>query len=160
MLRVGRNDAPFVLVDALMDGTLRWCPDDLRPLVADAWTMAEFPQVSLGTEMWVRLFEVAQYSRPADPLTIYRGCSPRRLRRMAWTLDEGQARWFALRFLWEAGAAGRSVYRATVAPDAVLAVIDDIEEDGGRGEQEVVVDPRRLGKITRIETLPVYRPER
>lgn len=155
MLRAGRNDAPFVLLDALDDGQIAWTPDHLQPLVADAWSAAEAPELDLGADLWVSLFSAADYPRPPEPLTLYRGCSPHRRRGMAWSTDIERARWFARRFLTQAGPRGRALYETTAPPDAVLAMVDGACVDGGRHEAEVVVDPTKLAQIRRAENYPV-----
>jgi hypothetical protein len=119
--------------------------------VADAWSAAEWPESELGREFWHMLFVAAAYPKPQGPLTLYRGASPSFVRRMAWTTDIDRARWFAQRFLVAAGLRGRAVYQTTVLPEAVLAMIDTACVDRGRNESEVVVDPAKLGKVTRVE---------
>lgn len=145
----GRNDEPALVYDAWSMGEL---PDQeaLQAVVADAWCGAEWPEDLLGTETWLELFLEAGYPAPRRSLTMYRGCVPGMERRMAWTTDRDKARWFAQRWV-TLGAPEAVVYRATVKPGAVLAMIDEVCEDGGRQEHEIIVLPDFLGKLTIVE---------
>ena len=67
---------------------------------------------------------------------------------MAWSTDIERARSFAER--WTGTGRAAYVYTAVAQPDAMLADIDALLEGGGRGEHEIVVDPSRLGRITRL----------
>ena len=90
----------------------------------------------LGTESLQSA--TADGQRPAAPVTLYRGAPGRSNGRgMSWTLDVDRARWFAQR--WDLTGRSGSVYKATVKPHAILAMML-----GGRDEAEVVVNPRRL----------------
>lgn len=149
LLLAGRNRGPGLLFewweDALLDH------DELRTLLPVVWSMAEYPERQIPPELWVELFEEVGFvsdvgrRRPAAPLTIYRGAGDEMSARgMSWTTDLPLAEWFARRRQGH-------VYVTTVEPDAVLALIDAVrsglEETGG--ETEVVVNPDRLGEITR-----------
>lgn len=151
LLTVGRNEGPPLLrtwweCNLLTRRTLR----ELVPLV---WSVAEWPIKSIGERAWVSMFKEAGFvsdtpseTQPASPLTIYRG-APRWKgpRGMSWSLDVERARFFARRIAILEPA---NVYRATVPPGAVLAILND------RNEQEVVVNPNMLqGRTTPIEAI-------
>ena len=70
---------------------------------------------------------------PEAPLTIYRGGEPDSI---AWSESLDTAKWFAARF-----RPHQNVWRATAHPDVILARFH------GRGEREVVVDPRNLEDV-------------
>lgn len=71
----------------------------------------------------------------AKSFTIYRGANEFNKLGLSWTLDRDRAIWFSRRF----GFKGQSfLMTATVNHRDVIAYF------AGRGEQEIVVDPRRL----------------
>jgi hypothetical protein len=121
--------------------------DDLRAVLADAWSAPESPQHCLGIRTWVELFRTAGFisdsNRPAptEALTIYRGATWGRRRGMAWSTDPERAAWFATRD--ELHKRDALVYTVTVEPSTVLALLD------GRNEAEVVVDPTELPPVRR-----------
>lgn len=137
-LNVGRNEGPALLHDLYHTGSLSVV--DNPGIVADVWSMAEFPVNLLPDEMWVGLFEEAGYThdgqpapRPTDAVTVYRGALFERRRGMSWTTDMDRARWFAERDL----GGGRGMIWAYLAPpEALLAFI----HDSSRGEAEHVVN--------------------
>lgn len=65
---------------------------------------------------------------------------------MSWTTSREVAAWFAERWRGK----GAHVYTVTAAPDAILADVDAILGDGGRGEHEVIVDPSMLPRLVRV----------
>ena len=71
---------------------------------------------------------------------------------MAWTTDLEKARFFATRWV-NIGAPAAYVYRTKLESIAILCDIDALQPHGGRGECEIVVDPRFLRKIERIEKI-------
>ena len=141
--RVGRNDAPAMLVDLMTLGRVDVAA--VAAVLVGVWSGAEYPAVSLGTREWVGLFRRAAYPPPSAPLVVYRGAPPRYARGMSWTTDRDRAAWFAQR--WTRHLA--HVYTVTVDPAAVLADVDALEGDGGRREAEIVVDPSMLGRLSR-----------
>jgi hypothetical protein len=145
-----RNNGPWMLFDCYL--LRRIGPADMAAIVADVWSAAEWPQSHMTVALWCELFHVAAYPEPAEPLTLYRGATPGRARGMAWTTDLKMARWFASR-MRAADPRPAYVYTVTAPPEAVLAVMDDVEPDG-RAEHEVVVDPRRLPKVARFLGTP------
>ncbi len=138
-LNLDRNNGPALLFDMYHAGALAI---DLHPgVVADVWSMAEFPEKNLEPETWRDLFEEAGYThdgrpapQPSAPVTVYRGCNHERRLGMAWTTDLERAQWFADRpFLKGTG----QVYVHRADPLELLAFIDS----SGRGEAEYVLDP-------------------
>ena len=150
----GRNHAPAMLFDWFYGGRL--LREDMCAVVIAVWTSAEFPQDVLTVDQWCRFFAMADYPKPSGPLTLYRGATKGRARGMAWTSDRNKAQWFADRFA--RFATGKQddrfgpayVYTVATPPGAVLAVADKILAEGGRGEREVIVDPRLLPKVRRV----------
>lgn len=142
----GRNDGPAMLFDCYFGRRIG--PADMAAIVADVWSAAEFPQQCLSVALWCMFFRMAEYPKPAGPLTLYRGATSGRARAMAWTTDRTMARWFASR-MRAADPRPAHVYTVDAPPAAVLAVMDEVEPDG-RQEHEVIVDPRLLPKLTRL----------
>ena len=111
--------------------------DTLREMLPAVYMDAEFTHQN-DTEQAIRAFRDAGYttddthwaSKPTRPLMVYRGGSPEG---MSWTTSLLTAKWFAQRF-----GGDESVYVGYAPPDAILAMM------GGRGENEVVVDPSLL----------------
>jgi hypothetical protein len=71
---------------------------------------------------------------------------------MAWTTDVEKARWFARRASLISKTTGKGdgvVVEALVPPDGVLAALF-----GERREAEIVVDPRTLTGLRRLEVAP------
>ena len=141
-----RNNGPWMLLDCYV--SRRIAPADMAAIVAGVWSGAERPQSHMAVRDWLELFRSADYPKPPEPLTIYRGATPGRARGMAWTTDLDMARWFASRGK-AADPRPAYVYTVTAPPEAVLCVFDDVEPDG-RAEHEVVVDPRLLPKLRRL----------
>jgi hypothetical protein len=90
---------------------------------------------------------------PKRPIDVYRGAAAMERTRgrygLCWTTDLNIARRFAVDYRQPNGSV---VLKATVIPDAVLFVREDIE--GYYAESEVVVDPFRIGRVQVIERLP------
>ena len=148
-LRLGRNAGPHLLQDWYLAGRLT--TDDLRSVICEVWSSAEYPQQHLRLVDWVDMFRRAGFvsergaPAPTEPLTVYRGATWGRRRGMAWTTDEAMAEWFASR--WRGVTDGETyVFTVNVEPAAVLAFCD---ADDGRGESEVVVDPFMLPPVRR-----------
>jgi hypothetical protein len=137
---VGRDNGPELLFQLHHAGALDigYYPS----VVADAWSMAEFPETHFDMpETWRDLFEQAGYThdgqpakRPTRPVTVYRGCHHDRRFGMSWTADLDRAQWFADRDL---GHGTGQVYVFDAPPAALLAFIDA----SGRHEREYVLDP-------------------
>lgn len=115
---------------------------ELTAAVAEAWTMCEYPEQAVGREQWIEWFNQAGYAvdgvrtLPPDGIVLYRGGGD--WNRMAWSADRSVAEWFRDRFR-DVHGDGR-LWTATVSGEALLAHI----HDGGRGEDEFVIDPRGI----------------
>jgi hypothetical protein len=130
-----------------------------RELLPWVWSDAE-PDDTDRT--WLRMWQAAVTGGPnvggrvgdplpttvGDPLRVYRGQHGVNDKRgIAWSLDPDIAKMFAVRFNPnEFGA----ILRGTVARKDVLAYV----HDSGRGENEVVCDPRRV-HVTSYVLVPV-----
>jgi hypothetical protein len=141
---VGRDAAPLTLFKWWTDGELDLA--SLRSVLPGVWSGVEFPRQVLHQAQWLELFAAAGLlgdEQPREALTVYRGALPGYARGMAWTTGQKRARWFADRW---AKATGRKafVYTVDAPPHAVLATVSDGKES------EVVVDPRRIPKPTRV----------
>jgi hypothetical protein len=126
---------------------------DLRGLIPDTWLYVDWPERIIGAVKWVRMFRAAGFltvpyglTHPSSPLTVYRGASAERMTGMSWTEDSSRAEQFRQRHSWHAPTA---IYRAVVAPAAVLALL----ERKGESPPEVVVDPEMLKGIDQIGEL-------
>lgn len=146
LLLAGRNEGPRLLSEWWDQKKIGKA--EVVALLADVWSSVEWPSRHLRMRDWIAFFRVADYPKPAEPLQVYRGAPPPYARGMAWSTDIERARRFAER--WTIIGRAAFVYTAVAQPDAVLADIDALLEDGGRGEHEIVVDPSRLGRITRL----------
>lgn len=91
------------------------------------------------------------YTGPA--LTIYRGDSwfnrCRRTYGLSWTTSIEVARHFASDTVWRT-CVGGSVLLETMAPADAIVCVPGLTDDR-YAEQEVVVEPRRLGKVNVVE---------
>jgi hypothetical protein len=76
---------------------------------------------------------------PGPPVTVYRGAAVTHKRGFSWAWERERAEWFAARTAWLGFPA--AVYEVTLPREMLLAVIGGVE---GRGEREVIVNPRRL----------------
>lgn len=127
---------------------------DFSILLADTWVRSEAPNrdPNITKRQLVEMFrsadrndlmteeEISALDRFDDPITIFRGVTPYNendLLALSWTLNKDKAKWFAERF----GEKGK-VYEAEICKQYILAFFS------GRGEDEVVVDPKHLQNIT------------
>jgi len=86
--------------------------------------------------------ELCVFRSLPDIVTVYRGCqTAKAVKGISWTLSEEKARWFARRFTIKEGG---FTYRAQICKEDVICYF------AGRGEQEIVVDYRKLKNITLI----------
>lgn len=113
-------------------------------LLRSIWIDTELP--NQRRRIWLELFNAprtnrdrlmdnesrARFDSLPDPVRIYRGCSPKYARGMAWTTDIDTAAWFAHRL------GGNLILTAVHPKGKVLAFFN------GRNESEVVIDPRRI----------------
>ena len=129
---------------------------ELRWLILEAWSAAEWPVGSVGVNAWLLMFKAAGFvsdvdpSPPTAPLTVYRGAWSLGGRGMSWTRSLEKARWFANREALftkvRMGVSCAGVWVATVPEHAVLATINS---EGSRREDEVIVNPNCLrGRAT------------
>ncbi|MGO8860410.1 MAG: hypothetical protein ACLQRH_06540 [Acidimicrobiales bacterium] len=123
----------------------------LREVLAPVWSAADFPESNFPRRWWIPLFRDAHYPQPDEPLAIYRGAASNRRLGMSWTPDADRARWFADRYKRRVGARRTYVYSTTADPRAVLCQLERSGSAGVPGGTEIVVDPLRLGEITRHE---------
>jgi hypothetical protein len=149
LMHVGRNDGPALLYDLYAAGSLSIY--EHPGVVAEAWSMAEFPTNLLPAEEWVELFEEAGYTedekpapRPRQAVTVYRGCSTDRRHGMSWTTDIERARWFADRDL---GHGTGLIYVFNAPPESLLAFI----HDSSRGEAEYVINPESMNDANVVQ---------
>jgi hypothetical protein len=141
---MGRNELP-----ALLSHVWRHIPhDQLLKAVCDAWVSAEFPEPHLPRRQWLNIFRGAGYhdgEQPATPperVTLWRGGIKRS--RMSWTADRAQAEWYRDRFRDMPGSPGPGrLWTVTVGADRLLAHYGG-GGDGGRGEDEYVINPTGL----------------
>lgn len=90
----------------------------------------------------------------AEQVTVYRGFRrPGRHRAPSWTLDRARAVWFARRPI-DSQASNGYLASVTVPRSSVIAYF------AGRGEQEIVLDPRQLPtpRVTQAAPLTLSRP--
>lgn len=157
----GRNSNPDQLSGWWRAGELT--VPVLRALIIEAWQLPEFPQLALGERRWLEMFRASGFvsdtgrDPPDAPMTLYRGAPLHtRGRGMSWTPDAEKARWFAARRPYFTARLPAGLFRATVPPHAVLALIEE-----GRGENEAVLNPRCLrGRATPelVETVSPATP--
>ncbi len=127
--------------------------EDFSSLLSSAWIRSENPNqdTNVSKGELVEMFKEADKTvlmdeedravldRLGDRVTIYRGVTPyneKNVKALSWTLSEGKAEWFATRF----GEEG-TVYKAEIDKTHILAYFS------GRGEAEIVVEPRYLENI-------------
>jgi hypothetical protein len=145
----GRNAGPELLKRWVLGGRLT--PPQLRTLLLEVWSGAEYPERFLGTELWVRWFKRANFisddgrPKPTKPLRVWRGCLPLYRRGMSWTEDPSIAKLFKKR--WNNRIRDRygnrmecGIYTALANPARVLALINAERP----GEREVVVDTKGM----------------
>ena len=124
-------------------------------LLAENWTLIENLSVDVNVGKstvlsWIKAAdkeklmdeqELKKYQNFPDVLTIYRGCRvAEAVKGMSWTLSESKARWFAKRF----DRGGGVTFRACINKKDIVCYLAD------RGEQEVVVDYRKIFDVEQI----------
>ena len=131
--------------------------EDFSNMFSDAWIRSENPNSdpnvpkgkllemfrAANTAFLMNASERAEFADLDDTVTVYRGVTnynAKNIKAMSWTLDYDTALWFAHRF----GEDG-TVYNATIDKSHILALFN------GRGESEVVVDPKYLMNIEETE---------
>lgn len=121
----------------------------LRDVLAAVWSAADFPESNFPRRWWIPLFRDAHYPPPDHSLEIYRGAASNRRLGMSWTMDADRARWFVERYTQRVGARKTYLYSTTADPRAVLCQLAGSDARGMPRNGEIVVDPLRLGEITR-----------
>ena len=132
----------------------------LHDVVLDVWAMVLTGLIDADT--WVTMFRGSGFisdpvglDQPTEPVTVWRGAKLHGWRRLAWSLDERTAAWFAWRISQIGGGDEGHLFTATVAPEHVLARTD------ARNEAEVIVDPAglELGRnVTQVRVLGPGEP--
>ncbi len=130
---------------------------DFSEILSDAWMRSENPNLdpNITTSKLISMFKKAdpevlmdgeereQLAELDDTVTIYRGVTSYNddnIRAMSWTLDQKTAEWFAHRFDEDG-----TVYEAQIPKQYILALFN------GRGESEVIVEPKFLTDITEAQ---------
>ena len=129
------------------------CKEDFSAFLGSMWTLVEFPNAdpTVSPAEFVRYFQQAdkeilmdggdykRYLSLSDELTVYRGVKPKgEVLALSWTLSKKKAEWFANRFQSDG-----TVHRAKIPREHALAYFNC------RGEQEVVLNYRKLFDITK-----------
>lgn len=127
---------------------------DFSEILADAWIRSENPNLDKNFKQkeLLQMFKDAaphilmdkdeqkQLAELDDAVTVYRGVTTynaKNIKALSWTLEQKTAEWFANRF-GEDGTA----YEAQIPKQHIYALLN------GRGESEVIVDPKYLTDIT------------
>lgn len=97
-------------------------------------------------EQFMQPDERLALARLPDVLTVYRGCTSRRILDLSWTLDPAVADWFAHRF-----DAQGFVLQGEVRKADVIGYLTR------RGEEEIAVLPERVSNIRRKTALTKYQ---
>jgi hypothetical protein len=136
---------------------------DLPEMIGTMWTRDDSPTTGLSEAGWVEVFRAAGFfsypplaarqsdgsqvplGRPDVPVTLYRGSSSERSRRMSWASGPALAEELGARHAHFGAAA---LYQATVAPDAILAYLERRDEGW-----TVVVDPVGLASIEKLKDI-------
>jgi hypothetical protein len=149
------------LYEAVRAGKVR--ASDLPEMIASVWTRDDSPTTGLSEAGWVEIFRAAGFfscpplavrqpdgsrvplGRPVAPVTLYRGSSPERRHRMSWASEPSLAEVLGGRHAHFDAAA---LYKATIAPDAILAYLERRDEGW-----TVVVDPAGLANIEKLRDI-------
>lgn len=132
---------------------------EFSEILADAWVRSENPNLdkNFTKREMLEMFKKAdpeilmdgeerqQLAELEESVTVYRGVTPfnaKNIKALSWTLEQKTADWFAYRF----GENG-TVYEAQIPKEHIYAVFN------GRGEHEVIVDPKYLSDITEAPDL-------
>lgn len=118
-------------------------PEDFKEVLLFSWIRAEYPlsDVNVTKREMISWFEKIGYvSNLSGVVPIYRGVGSEEYRDgISWTLDKSKAEWFATRF-----ADNGIVYSAKVKSKDILYYISE------REEEEIIVDPKKLIQMERI----------
>lgn len=114
--------------------------EDFEKTLIQSWVMCENPSddVNVTQAEKLRWFKKLNYiSDLSGIVTIYRGVENEKWKKgLSWTLNKNKAIWFATRFSDEG-----IVYTAQINSSDILYYTSD------RGEEEVIVDPKKLLQI-------------
>jgi hypothetical protein len=136
---------------------------DLPEIIANIWTRDDSSASGISEENWLKVLrQVGFFSwppllvrgadgtavplRPTSTLTLYRGSTADRMRRMSWSFDRAMAEELGRRHSPYGTAA---LYQSVVAPDMILAYL----ERRGDGGWTIVVDPTGLTAIEKLEDI-------
>ena len=141
-----------------LTGVYIFTKEDYAELLRDAWISTEFPHQMPNAKL-IRMFESADRHALMtddehkaldilpDAIPVYRGYSETNVRKgmtkrrgLSWTLDKEKAIWFAKR--WSHSDA--KLLSATASKTDVYIYTNV------RGEQELVVNPKKLKKVKEI----------
>jgi hypothetical protein len=121
---------------------------DLRELLWYGWVYRDSPTSVLPADSWVSMFRTVGFFSwpeaaplPGSAFTAYRSATAERARGMSWTGSPELAEIFGRRHSRHDQA---HLYRAEVSPDAVLALLLRVDDEGWT----IVVDAAQLGAIT------------
>jgi len=152
---LNNGDLPCALRDAVKAGKIPAA--DLPELIAYAWTRYDSPTSGVSEADWVLVFRQAGFfsyppiglrlpdgtltplRRPSTTVTLYRGSTAERMRRMSWTYERAAAELLGRRHTRYGAAA---LYMATVNSDAILAYLERRAEGW-----TVIIDPAGLTDI-------------
>jgi hypothetical protein len=138
---------------------------DLPEMIASIWTRDDSPTSSISETDWLRIFRTAGFFswpplilrqpdgirmpfRPPTAVTLYRGSTAERSRRMSWASERAVAEELGRRHTRYGAAA---LYEATVAPDMVLAYLERRDDWGWT----IVVDPAGLTAAERLRDITI-----
>lgn len=104
------SDRPQLVASAV--ASRRIPSDDLPELIWFTWVHTDEPTRTLEEAVWRSIFKAAGFfswpsdrERPLTPITVYRGSTVDRLRRMSWAESPEVARTLGQRHAWHAPAA-------------------------------------------------------
>lgn len=116
---------------------------DFEEVLLFSWIMVEHPLKDINvtkSEMLKWFSKLGYVSDLSGVVTIYRGVGSEKYRDgISWTLDREKAEWFATRF-----TDNGIVYSAKVKSKDILYYISE------RGEEEIIVDPKKLMQMERV----------
>jgi hypothetical protein len=126
--------------------------------ILTVWTASYDTGEHFSQDAWLDMFGIARqrFKPPVkDSYVLYRGTVAGHERRMAWTTCPKVARWFAaysIHTIWPGTEVG-NIYRTTAPKTAVLCERDRNPSPGRMDEHEVIVDPRLLDEIEKVDEI-------
>jgi hypothetical protein len=140
MRAVAKSPAPTEQFRRFLLDVYRHRGDHIRQEVGDDLLWADALRVMLPP-----------YTGPA--ITVYRGEGfgnrKRRTYGLSWSRDVEIARGFAERWFWRTTGGGSVLLEATAPPEAIICAVS--EADDSYGEEEVIVDRRKLRDVKVLE---------